>query len=377
MKIYLDANAITKVGHNFSKTQYVKIAKLCTYHGYSVVMHEVAKREIETQIADRLLSDIESAILISGRIGRKANSPELRNKLIDQSKFFENHKEDLLADKLQPFHSWLEKCKADVLLISDTDAASVFDDYFAGNGAFASIKNRKDIPDAFILEGLRSLKDVSENVVVVCDDGNLGRAVGESGVTKHFKHFDDLLKSDIVKDVEFDFSLERLLAKYDDTASEIIVADQTFIAFVERSLEDYDWDHYALDEDSEGDPRIEGFGDFQNFETELLEASGNEIRIRCTYDVDVDIAYFIYKADAYCMPDDEISGTHLVDWNKHYFLASTSTTLSFEVECAVYIDEDFSFSADDKLEDVIAYMLEYSSCDVEYIWSSEWNDQDL
>ena len=377
MKIYLDTNAITKVGHNFSRTQYVKIAKLCTYHGYSVVMHEVAKREVETQIADQLLSDIENAVFASGRIGRRANSSELKEKLQKQSDFFNNHKDELLADKLQPFHRWLEKCNSEVLLISDTDASSVFDDYFTGSGTFASIKNRDDIPDAFILEGLRSLKATSDNVVVICNDKNLGKSVGSLGFAQHFKLFDDFLKSDIVKDIEFDFSLERLLSTFGSRASEKIVADQTFLAFVERSLEDYDWDRHALDENSEGDPRIVGLGEFHNFEAELLEASGNEIRIRCTYGADVDIEYFIYKSDAYCMPDDEIYGTHLEDWNKHYFLASTSTTLSFEVECAVSVDEEFSFSADDELENVITYMLEDASCEVEHIWSSSFNDPDL
>jgi len=336
-------------------------------------MHEVAKREVETQITNQLLSDIKNVILTSGRIGRKTYSSKLKDKLQEQSDFFNNHKDELLTDKLQPFHKWLKKCNGEVLLISNTNATSVFDDYFTGNGTFSSIKNREDIPDAFILEGLRSLKDPPDNVIVICDDGNLGNTLGSLGFTQHFKLFDDFLESDIVKNIEFDFSLERLLTAFGSNASEKIVADHNFLAFVERSLEDYDWDRHALDEHSEGDPRIVGLGEFHNFEAELIEASGNEIRIRCTYDADIDIEYFIYKSDAYCMSDVNILETYLSDWNKHYFLASTSTTLPFEIECAVSIDEEFSFSADDKLEDVITDMLDDASCEVENIWSSSLN----
>ena len=52
----------------------------------------------------------------------------------------------------------------------------------------------------------------------------------------------------------------------------------------------------------------------------------------------------------------------------------SSDLLSFEVECGVYLNEDFSFAAGESLENVIVDMLGDSSCGVEDVWVSSWED---
>lgn len=375
MQIYLDANAITKFGFNFTRTSYLKIAKLCADHGFSVVMHEVAKREVETQIIKSLLADIESAKLAAARIGRKVKLPTMKRELGEIETFFKENKAALIEDKLKPFHDWLDRCQATVLPISATDAEAVFSDYFEGGGTFSSVKNREDLPDGFILQGLKSLAVDPNRIVVICDDGSLGRAVVNSGFAQRFKVIDNFLESKILEDVSFDFVLDNMPIAYGDTVFEQIVASADFVGLIERCLEDSDWDSIQLNNDSESEPRIIGFDAIYNLVVELVEAEGNEIRVRCNFDADVELEYFILKTDAYCMSDDDAHEIHFEDWNKHVFLASTSTTLSFEVECGIYLDEEFSFNAGDDLEDVIVEIVEGSTGGVEHVWVSTWENE--
>jgi hypothetical protein len=374
MKIYLDTNAISKVGHDFSRSLYLKVEKLCADHGYSVVMHEVAKREVETQITEKLIGDISNAAVAARRIYNKATSSVIKSKLLEITDYFNVNRDVLIFDKLKPFHNWLKRCNAEILSISATDAEAVFSDYFEGRGAFSSIKNRKDLPDGFILQGLRSLEGESDEIILICDDGNLARAVRQSCFKNVFKHLDDFFKSNIIEGVDFDFSIDHLRIAYGDLVFKRVVASTSFKQLIEKCLEDHDWDEVVLEEDSESEPNIVGIGGIFDLKIELIEAVENEIRVKCNCDVDVDMEYYVHKSDAMCIPDEDIAGIHFTDWNKHVFLASTNTTLPFEIECIVSLDENFSFTPGEPFDDIITKILDSSSCVVESVRVSNSNN---
>ena len=109
MNIYIDTSAISKLGHNFSQTQYIKIALLCMKHGFTLSVHELVKMEAESQITLKLLSDIMSVTQALQRVERKASNSDLKCELAKVVNFIAEHKEDLISDKLTSFRAWLKK----------------------------------------------------------------------------------------------------------------------------------------------------------------------------------------------------------------------------------------------------------------------------
>ena len=192
-------------------------------------------------------------------------------------------------------------------------------------------------------------------------------AVTELGVNSVFAHFDDFLTSNFVENIMFKFSLEDLGIAYGDTVYETIAANDSFVAFVEQNLEDYDWVHFALDEDSEANPTISAIGIFFNFKVELIEVVENCFNLHCTFETEIEVDFFIFKSELYCLPDDEIENIHLEDWNKHYFLASKTKPASFTIDCSVFIDEDFVYKPEDTLELTITNLLGSASVTVEHV----------
>lgn len=76
----------------------------------------------------------------------------------------------------QKIESWISENKVHVYPISNTSIEEVFQNYFAGTGAFRGKKQRQDIPDAVIYDCILKLSE-NEKILVVAKDGALIDAI--------------------------------------------------------------------------------------------------------------------------------------------------------------------------------------------------------
>ncbi|MFO0726497.1 MAG: PIN domain-containing protein [Myxococcota bacterium] len=84
--------------------------------------------------------------------------------------------------------------------IGSAEAANVFAGYFQGAAPFTSRSARKDLPDAFILEGLRQLAGrLDEVVYVIVADNNLRKHASQVKGVRAFEHLSHFIQDKDVK----------------------------------------------------------------------------------------------------------------------------------------------------------------------------------
>ena len=93
-------------------------------------------------------------------------------------------------DATDAFHKWLKEIKAIVHEIDPSDGTNVMNAYFSGEPPFRQVKERDDIPDAFIWQSLNRLNGESEEIFFVSGDKVFRNRVNEH--LKNLKVFNSL-----------------------------------------------------------------------------------------------------------------------------------------------------------------------------------------
>lgn len=95
---------------------------------------------------------------------------------------------------LQRYDSWFSLPGVQILPVEPDDGKAVLDGYFSGRPPFAAVKNRDDIPDAFILEALQRLSNQMDEVHFISAD-NRFRSHVEKLKLRAWKTVQDFLGS--------------------------------------------------------------------------------------------------------------------------------------------------------------------------------------
>lgn len=234
------------------------------------------------------------------------------------------------------------KLKIEKLDIEPHYTKEVFDKYFKGSLPFKNKKNREDIPDAFIFEYIRDIKNKESNTVVLVNDNRLHNACNEIGVTpfKSLKEFIECkeiqnILNKLNKSMNFSNFLNYLKSNND----------------IKNFLENYHvkeleymtiTSHYIPSDDNSA--QIVRIYTPENIECDfekLIHYGNKKIGIPVTFDIEVTADLYIFKADYY-MKDYNFP---VEDWNDHYFSAEINYLLKIESVVIVDISQiDFSVS---------------------------------
>ena len=115
-----------------------------------------------------------------------------------EDKIFELKKQSL--NKLKDdFTSFFDDLKVERNTFKEHHAHNVFDRYFKGENPFKNKKERQDIPDAFIFEIIKDIKNENDNCVVLVKDNALIKACEEADI-KYFKSLSEFIKTDKIQE---------------------------------------------------------------------------------------------------------------------------------------------------------------------------------
>lgn len=89
----------------------------------------------------------------------------------------ENQINGILKKVVESWESFKEKTNATVIPIRQDHGKLVMDAYFKGEKPFSKIKNRTDIPDAFIYCSLKDLLECNDKVIFVSSDKRFSQAI--------------------------------------------------------------------------------------------------------------------------------------------------------------------------------------------------------
>lgn len=135
---------------------------------------------------------------------------------------------------------WIDFIKISNAKLYDYDkevSQQVFEDYFEGNPPFSALKERKDIPDAFIFQDIKKISQSVDNVYVITNDKKFKKEIEEKiPKTTTYSSIDEFFK---------DPNFESIKEKYDKFLSEkeeAMKLNLLKLQFVKEYIKDCDVD---------------------------------------------------------------------------------------------------------------------------------------
>ncbi|HEB9310001.1 TPA: DUF4935 domain-containing protein [Campylobacter coli] len=262
------------------------------------------------------------------------NTNEITN--IEQSIFIiENNTIENIIEDFEI--NFCTKLKIEKLDIEPYYAKEVFDKYFKGSSPFKSKKNREDIPDAFIFECIRDIKNKESNTIVLVGDNRLHNACDEIGVTL-FKNLKDFIECKEIQNILNENINFLNFINYLKSNCNIEIFLKNYHV---KELEYMTITSYDIPSD-DNSAQIIGICTPENVECDfekLIHYGNKKIGIPVTFDIEVDANLYIFKADYY-MNDYDFP---VEDHNDHYFSAENNYFLKVESVVIVDISQiDFS-----------------------------------
>ncbi len=99
-------------------------------------------------------------------------------------KKFQEAKNHSLIEIEEDWRTYKREKNISIIPFSITATSKVFKDYFKGNPPFKNVKNRSDLPDAFILQSILAFID-KKNLHFVCADKTLSESVSKNDIKTH------------------------------------------------------------------------------------------------------------------------------------------------------------------------------------------------
>ncbi len=242
----------------------------------------------------------------------------------------------------QNWEDFIKESNATLHKFNKDEAEEVFRRYFNGEMPFKSLKNREDIPDAFIYMTIKKIAD-KETVYLVSKDRNLTAKCSENKKIKIFESLKSLYENPDFETIKKKYY--SILEKENfERAKEIIINQKDIIEdiainFVD-SISSVEIESPRIPSDN-NEATLTGFS-FENFKlnVEDIKHIGEEIFVPIEIFGYGLIDYFIFKAD-YWIHDDLPKFAE--DWNDHYF--------RIEEEVEIKISKMLNFRIQNVIED--------------------------
>lgn len=152
-----------------------KADKSRSSYGFTVLSRLASKNKIKLHLSEVNLNEVISSISEEFRAARISVLEKLNSLNAFLSSDVVRFSEDIDAKcdmAIGDFRRWIERNNCTVHPMRN-HYDYVFEAYFAGLPPFSSLKNRKDIPDAFVYKTILDVKSKSDNAIFISNDKNL------------------------------------------------------------------------------------------------------------------------------------------------------------------------------------------------------------
>jgi len=252
----------------------------------------------------------------------------------------------------QHWESFINDSNAVLYEIEDNDGRNVMLSYFLGEPPFPNPKSRKDIPDAFIYQTVKSLSNALEQIYVITNDNNLRKECNEIPNVVGLKDFSELYNL-----VEYE-PIDEEYKRIEHFADELLILEDRIEEIKTKAEKDV-WDEILNDIIIESDniPDDNKEGRLVGIE-KISSVKIDKSKIQFIYDVfyipiEVEgvftIEYFLFKSDYFVYEGNRSINITDGDWNKHFFLVEESfeCRLTFKYKIEKENVEDMFFEAED------------------------------
>ena len=288
----------------------------------------IVHREIQTQDRDAISKNIDQVISSLSAFKKRKLSHDLISKLDEVLITIENEKYSLIDNSENEITKWAKSINAILYPLTIDQTNHAMEAYFQGKSPLISPKNRKDIPDSFIVQAINCLNDENGKINVISNDKKVIDSFTDSEEIKTFSKLTDFINSDEVNDVLPDsilrdsiYDIYYILSEYENSNHQISVQ-------LESQIDDFVQGHYINEfkyDDFEIEMLIEESSNVNNIGFNFDESSYFDdgiISIPFNLELDVGVNYPVLKTEISANPIDNYSS--LKDLNNHYLLVEKS-----------------------------------------------------
>ncbi|PRB05268.1 hypothetical protein CQ046_05245 [Chryseobacterium sp. MYb7] len=249
---------------------------------------------------------------------------------------------DIEKSTQKHWKNFIKDSKIILHTIDEKHGENVMNSYFEGTEPFPTPKSRKDIPDAFIYQALKTMSKTFGQIHFICDDNNLRESCDNLPNIIGIKEFSELydlpefkLINDKYKSIEH-YADELLIIEDNIQEIKVIANDDIWNNILNDIII---FSTNIPDDNNEG--RLVGIDEVSNIEIDSskIQYIDNYFYIPIKAEGLFTIEYFIYKSDYYIF--DERRNIQITDWdwNDHYFLVEEDFDVKFSFKYKIAKDK--------------------------------------
>lgn len=241
----------------------------------------------------------------------------------------------------QQFDRWIKVSKTVVHNIKENHAEKVFEKYFKGAKPFSQLKNRSDIPDAFIYEVIKDISQTERNVHVICNDKNLRESFsGDSNITT-YESLDDFIKTEKCQDLLLEQKVRDHFAdiildlKENEGEIKSVINKEYIDSLAGKTFQD---DYIPEDNNEATIQMIDEIDNLDILFDDAIYYGSATLGIPFTFSTEAECYFCIFKNDYLCLSSSRAKYMSIDDWNEHYYMASETYPLEVNGVLAVNLD---------------------------------------
>jgi hypothetical protein len=211
--VFIDTSAMPR---NLARPKHAldQIIELCEGKLLQIHMSDIALREWRSQMTKDFLNTIKEMHshlhhAIRQPLSKKLASRELISQLLDKQ---DATTAEATREANKSCDEFIKKVGINEIPIHDSDGATVFEAYFAGEVPFREPKSRDDLPDAFILCAARrfAMEQLNHTRLAICSDNRLRGAIATIPGIEPFETMMKFLQSAPIKEAMGHLELSHL-----------------------------------------------------------------------------------------------------------------------------------------------------------------------
>lgn len=303
----------------------------------------IVEREFQTQQRKNYSEDLNKILSGLSGLARKQLSQDIAARISSLREELERDSEAILADSEIQFVNWAEEVGANRHSLSLEQAQEAFEAYFQGSPPFKQPKIREDIPDAFIVQAIKSLVQVNGKLHCIIADTKLREACTVDDSIVVFESLEAFIETGLVQNelIEVDMlenleAIKQVIQDYEVNEHGINIQIAKVIGDQISGIDIDSDDEFPAFEDQ---MTIYGWDEPDEIECDFAELAyyGNGyFGMPFMAKMKVSVTYYIYKSDYFSM----LEPPKVSDWNDHYFEAETDVDVIVNGMVSIVVDRD-------------------------------------
>lgn len=344
LRVLLDTNIYFKDPRR-NKLGFSALSRLCKADVVRLFLPFIVQREFQTQLSQRARQNVATIISEARSLGDAVGTPaDIGAELARMQELLAGRRDELANAIESELLSWAHEHHVELVDLDAGQAKAAMNGYFVGAAPYKSVKNRADIPDALLLEAVRTL--ASEPLNVVSDDKAFREACSGLPNTKAFASLDAFIQTQEVQQALQKLDLAEQVPSEGDDADE--APNLEVVGKALRLAEEQDAQigmqlssavgegvmwlkiHSSTIPDDNGEATISGYSEPDNvtLDFDAIEYFGNrEFGVPFKAVMSVTGYYYLFKADLY---RSEGRRAGLSDHNDHYYEAEEEFTIEVD-----------------------------------------------